>query len=229
MTVSYKAKTLTIDERCEILAGLRMEVTNASVSRYGFHRSAELKVRARKLEWAASEANPEGKDRWAADLDIADDGEIRIPSDAIGPYFHDKDPKDSAHLMLNIFCDMPKGDGYFASLGFFKKPEIYTFDSVVPQDENGRWTYSRPIHLNEAGKESFFFFLALKSTGGPNVELRVHKIKIVRGKEHYRITRTPHYMRVADLNQLAGIAQKTPEVRDLPIAKLVEAYQGWNQ
>lgn len=221
----FVAKTHRIDDRSEILAGLRM-TSDRSTGRWGYHQSPELAARQRKLEWAVTEANPKGQERWAADLDIADGGEIRIPRDAVEPYFHGK----GAHLMLNIFCDMPHRAGYFATLGFFKKYEIYTFDSVEPQDSRGRWTYSRPIHLDGAGRKNFFFFMTLQSTGGPYVQLTVHKIEVVRGKEHYRLMRTLHAKApVAHIDQLATLSSRVSELRDLPIAKLVAAYRLWNE
>ncbi|MBX4186780.1 MAG: hypothetical protein KW802_00780 [Candidatus Doudnabacteria bacterium] len=200
-----------------------------STGRWGYHQSSQLAERQYRVEWAESSANPEGKDRWAADLDIADNGEIRIPQDAAQPYFHGK----GAHLMLNVYCDMPKGAGYYAGIGFFKKPNLYGFDRVTPQDTRGHWTYSRPVHLEKEGDKNFFFFMTLRNTSedgrGQNVELTIWKITVARGREHYRLM-VDKYLRsqVFEVNNLADDAVKILALRDLPIRQLVAAYQDWN-
>lgn len=239
-TTTFAARRHSIDNRCEILAGLRM-TSDRSTGRWGYHRSPELEARQRKMPWAPSETHPDGVDKWAADLDIADDGEIRIPHDAVEPYFYGKD----AHLMLNIFCDMPQGGDFFAVVGFkkypdkenpgqFKGTELYGFDREEPQIADGRWQYSRPIHLHEAGKFNSFYFMTLRVASKGFVELTVQKFTVTRGKKHYRLKQEKCFpakdaqrrgvMNVETLQQLATTDR---DLRDLPIAKLIHASAAW--
>jgi hypothetical protein len=232
---TFVAKRLRIGNFLEMMAGLRLEIINPGVRRYGYQRSPQLKARQYEVIWGKSAQNPEGNSRWAADVDIDDKGDVNVPHDAVKPYFLDKEPGEEGHLMLNIYCDMPRGSKRFATLGFKGKSDLYGFDTEVPQDSRGWWTYSRPIHLKDAGKFNFFFLMTLESTGGPNVKLTVYKIKVHRGNEHYHIrqekffpSHQTHNNGVTHIDAMEALANRDPELRDLPIAKLVQAYKDWN-
>ncbi len=229
---TYVPKTRTVDDRTELLAGLRMEITNPSVRRYGFHRSAELKARQVIKPWVPSKARPNGSDFWAVDLDLTDidsnKSEVVIPVDAIEPYFHKKE--DGAFLMLKVLAKL--GDGYYTAPGFLSqdptKKNVYGFDKTEPLTDKGQHAYALPQHMKDAGQSRYFFLMRLRRTSddGLNVELTVDKVTVSRGKAHYTVLVDRYFRpKVYLLDSVVQEAGRVQQLRDLPLADFVRNYR----
>ena len=241
----------TIDDHSTIEVGLRIFEQRREGD--GTFAPKREDLPGQRVEWAKSEkfkVAPKVRAIPAEYLTGRSEGIVPIPETYEGVPVREIFDTDQGFIMVKIVS--AQKDGYFINPCRYKGfdfTDVYEYDRVQPQRENGDYVYSLPFHKlvrsdraltkDEKKKgckhEVFFFLVRIQGAKGAEklrATLKVDRVSITRGKDHFRVIIERHYDHVDDHDRLVPVpiahigrvSEQVEALDGLPLTKVFARY-----